>query len=225
MNTFFLGVRDPLFGIIIFFLLIFVVASFSYWFARFKKSDDQKQIDRFLKQFQSPPSQNELENLMAKNELSEKPWLLLAHFYIKESNYEKGIEIYLQLLKAGNKSNHRETLFLLGKAYYKAGFLERSKGIFLEILKTNPRTPQALNYLLLVCEQMKKYGDALEILDSLEELQKEVRVERAYINALMLINNPTIQNETKAQKLLEIYKNADELMYMIFDLHYRMPDF
>ncbi|MCK4974214.1 MAG: tetratricopeptide repeat protein, partial [Sulfurimonas sp.] len=188
MNTFFIEFRDPLFGIIIFFVLIFVITFFSYWLNRFKKKEDHRHLDRFLRQFNTLPSQNELKVLITKGELSEKSWLLLAHSYTKNGNFEKSIEIYNELLKVGNKANYRDTLFLLGKTYFKAGFLERARQIFLEILKNNPRTPQALNYLLLVYEHMKDYSSALDVLEPLEELKKDIKTDSAYLKSMLLLN-------------------------------------
>ncbi|MCK9472220.1 tetratricopeptide repeat protein [Sulfurimonas sp.] len=222
MNTFFLEFRDPLFGIIIFFVLIFVITFFSYWFAKLKKKEDYRHLDKFLKQFHSLPSQNELKVLITKGELSEKSWLLLASSYTKNGNYEKSIEIYSELLKVADKANYRDTLFLLGKTYFKAGFLERAKQIFLEILKNNPRTPQALSYLLLVYEQMRNYNAALEVLDSLSELKKDVTLESAYLNTLFILNNVEMTSDVKVYKLLEIYKNSNALAYLIFEYLFRV---
>ncbi|MGE4420190.1 MAG: tetratricopeptide repeat protein [Sulfurimonas sp.] len=222
MNTFFLEFRDPLFGIIIFFVLIFVITFFSYWFTKFKKKEDYRHLDKFLKQFHTLPSQNELKVLITKGELSEKSWLLLANAYAKNGNYEKSIEIYSELLKVGDKSNYRDTLFLLGKTYFRAGFLERAKQIFLEILKNNPRTPQALNYLLLVYEQMRNYNAALEVLDSLDELKKDITLQSAYINALFILNSAEMTPDVKVYKLLEIYKTNNVLAYLIFEYIFRV---
>ncbi|MCK9455027.1 MAG: tetratricopeptide repeat protein [Sulfurimonas sp.] len=222
MNTFFLEFRDPLFGIIIFFVLIFVITFFSYWFAKFKKKEDYRHLDKFLKQFHTLPSQNELKVLITKGELSEKSWLLLASAYAKNGNYEKSIEIYSELLKVGDKSNYRDTLFLLGKTYFKAGFLERARQIFLEILKNNPRTPQALNYLLLVYEQMRDYSAALEVLEVISELKKEITVESAYINSLLILNDSLMSSDEKVNKLLEIYKKSSHLTYLIFEYIFRV---
>ncbi|PNV83052.1 MAG: hypothetical protein C0627_07555 [Sulfurimonas sp.] len=222
MNTFFLEFRDPLFGIIIFFVLIFVITFFSYWFAKLKKKEDYRHLDKFLKQFHTLPSQNELKVLITKGELSEKSWLLLANAYAKGGNYEKSIEIYSELLKVGDKSNYRDTLFLLGKTYFRAGFLERAKQIFLEILKNNPRTPQALNYLLLVYEQMRNYNAALEVLDSLDELKKDITLQSAYINALFILNSAEMTSDVKVYKLLEIYKTNNVLAYLIFEYIFRV---
>ncbi|MCF6339912.1 MAG: tetratricopeptide repeat protein [Sulfurimonas sp.] len=222
MNTFFIEFRDPLFGIIIFFVLIFIITFFSYWLSKFKKREDYRHLDRFLKQFNSPPSQNELKVLITKGELSEKSWLLLAYSYTKNGDFEKSIEIYNELLKVGNKANYRDTLFLLGKTYFKAGFLERSKQIFLEILKSNPRTPQALNYLLLVYEKMKDYDSALEVLEPLDELKKDIRTDSVYLNSMLLLNDTNLSSEIKVNELLKIYKTSNQLAYLIFEYVFRI---
>ncbi|ABB45300.1 TPR repeat [Sulfurimonas denitrificans DSM 1251] len=222
MDAFFIESKDPLFGIIIFFVLVFVVTFFSYWFNKYKKKEDYKHLDNFLKQFHSLPSQNELKVLITKGELSEKSWFLLANSYAKSGNYEKCIEIYAELLKVGDKANYRETLFLLGKTYFKAGFLERARVIFLEILKTNPRTPQALNYLILVYEQMRNYKEAIEVLEPLEELKKDVLLESTYLNILLILNSLKLGTDEKVDALLKIYKSSNLLAYLIFEYLFRV---
>jgi len=222
MDAFFIESKDPLFGIIIFFVLIFVITFFSYWFSKYKKKEDYKHLDSFLKQFHSLPSQNELKVLITKGELSEKSWFLLANAYAKSGNYEKCIEIYAELLKVGDKANYRETLFLLGKTYFRAGFLERARVIFLEILKTNPRTPQALNYLILVYEQMKNYKEAIEVLEPLEELKKDILVESTYLNILLILNSAELGVDEKIDALLKIYKSSNLLAYLVFEYLFRV---
>ena len=222
MDAFFLESKDPLFGIIIFFVLIFVITFFSYWLSKYKKKEDYKHLDRFLQQFQTLPSQNELKVLIAKGELSEKSWFLLANAYAKSGNYEKSIEIYSELLKVGDKANYRDTMFLLGKTYFKAGFLERSRQIFLEILKNNPRTPQALSYLLLVYERVRDYKAAMEVLEPLGELGRDTTVERAYLEALLVLNSSKLSSEEKVEELLQIHKNSQALGYLVFEYLFRI---
>lgn len=222
MNTFFIEYRDPLFSVIIFFVLIFVIAIFSYWFGRYKKKEDSRYLDKFLQGFRALPSQDELKVLISSGELSEKSWLLLAQSYFKNGDYEKSIEIYNELLNVGAKSNSRDTMFLLGRTYFKAGFLERARKIFLEILKNNPRTPQALNYLLLVYEYMRDYKSAMEVLEPLHELQKETRSDAAYLKSLMLMYDETKSSSEKAEILLAIYKETNILAYMVFEYLFRI---
>lgn len=222
MGSFFIEFRDPLFSIIVFFVIIFVIAFFSYWWGRYKKKEDHKHLDKFLRQFNALPSQNELQVLIQKGELSEKSWLLLANSYSKNGDYEKSIEIYNELLKVADSSNYRDTMFLLGITYFKAGFLERAKQVFLNILQKNPRTPQALNYLLLVYEYMRDYKAALEVLEPLEELQKDVRKEKTYLELLALFDDMTLSIDEKVKKTLELYKEHNVMTRMIFEYLFRV---
>ncbi len=222
MNTFFIEFRDPLFGIIIFFALIFVITFFSYWYGRYRRKEDYRHLDRFLKQFRSPPSQKELQVLIGKGALSEKSWLLLAHAYSKSGDFEKSIEIYNEILKSSIKHNYRDTMFLLGQTYFKAGFLERAKQIFLEILKNNPRTPQALSALLLVYEHMRDYDAAVEVLEPLCELNIDVTLDSNYLKVLNLLNDVKLSQEEKAIALLAVYKSSSQLTYTVFEYLFRV---
>ncbi|WP_242689797.1 tetratricopeptide repeat protein [Sulfurimonas aquatica] len=199
-----------------------MITFFSYWWGRYKRKEDSKYLDRFLKQFNSLPSKNELEVLISSGELSEKSWLLLANSYYKSGDYEKSIEIYQELLKIKSSSNTKETMFLLGKTYFKAGFLERSKQIFLEILKKSPRTPQALHYLLLVYEYMRDYNSALDVLEPLDELHEDVALESAYLKVMHILSRSDISIDKKADKLLAIHNETHKLTYMIFEYLFRV---
>lgn len=222
MNTFFIEFRDPLFSIIVFFAIIFMITFFSYWWSRYKRREDSKYLDKFLKQFRALPSKDELKVLISSGDLSEKSWLLLAHSYSKNGDYEKSIEIYNEILSVGSGENKRETMFLLGKTYFKAGFLERSKQVFLSILKTNPRTPQALNYLLLVYEYMRDYKAALDVLEPLDELNKDIALDSVYLKTMALLNCTERTAEEKAHELLKTYKETHQLAYVVFEYLFRV---
>ena len=84
---------------------------------RFKKKEDYRHLDKFLRQFNTLPSQNELKVLITKGELSEKSWLLLAHSYTKNGNFEKSIEIYNELYV---ESKNRVSIY--NKEYNKYDF-------------------------------------------------------------------------------------------------------
>lgn len=221
MNTFFIEFRDPLFSVIVFFVIIFMITFFSYWWSRYKRKEDSKYLDKFLQQFKTLPSKEELTLLISGGKLPEKSWLLLASSYSKNGDYEKSIDIYNEMLKVGS-SNVKETMFLLGKTYFKAGFLERSKQVFLEILKKNPRTIQALYYLLLVYEYMRDYKSALEVLEPLDELGEDTAKERVYLQTLMLLAKSELSNDEKTLGLIEIYKESHELTYLIFEFIFRV---
>ena len=130
MDSFFIEFRDPLFGIIIFFVLVFVITFLSYWWGRYKYQESSKDLDNFLQGFNSLPSQNELNIFIGKGELSKQSWLLLANTYVNNGDYEKSTDIYSELLKNSDLLASRNIMLLLGKTYFKAGFLERSKQMF-----------------------------------------------------------------------------------------------
>ena len=184
--------------------------------------EDSKQLDKFLRQFCTLPTKNELKVLITSGDLSEKSWLLLASSYAKNGDFEKSIEIYHELLNLPNASNKKETMFLLGRTYFRAGFLERAKQIFLQILQKSPRTPQVLRYLLLVYEQMRDYESALEVLEPLDELKEDIGSDMAYLHAIILLNDPKLDNNEKAKKLLEIYSTTHQLSYLIFEFLFRI---
>jgi len=222
MDMFYIGFRDPLFSVIIFFTIIFVITFFSYWWGRYRRKEDSTHLDRFLQQFRTLPTQNELKVLISKGELSEKSWLLLAASYSKNGDYEKSIEIYHEILKVTEQQKIYDTMFLLGKTYFKAGFLERSRQMFLEILKFNPRTPQALHYLLLVYEYMRDYKAALDVLEPLDELNEDILLDKVYLTALALINDTKLSQEEKVEQLLNLYKESNKLTYMVFEYLFRV---
>ncbi|MEA3372904.1 MAG: hypothetical protein U9Q62_04360 [Campylobacterota bacterium] len=217
MDAFFIEFRDPLFGVIVFFILVFTISFFSYWWGRFKTKEDHRYLDRFIKEFHHLPPEQELKELM-ESSMSEKSWMLLAHAYTQNGDYEKSIEIYQTVAeKQSDPQRRHETLFLLGKTYFRAGFLERAKVLFLEILKHAPRTTQALRYLLLVYEQLHQYDNALEVLDPLDELNSDTRLDRLYLECISIINDTALQTSDKAAQLLRIYKDHHLLIYLIFE--------
>ncbi len=222
MDGLFIEFRDPLFGVIVFFVLIFVIAFFSYWWGRFKAKEDHRHLDRFLRQFHTLPSKNELADLIGSGTMSEKSWLLLANSYTKNGDFEKSIEIYQLLIeRQQDPSERRDTLFLLGQTYFRAGFLERSKEIFLQILRHHPRTPQALHYLLLVYERLNDYRSALDVLEPLDELGSDARKERHYLELLALLHDTTIGPDEKTDALIARYETHHMLAYMVFEYLFR----
>jgi len=218
----FIEFRDPLFGVIVFFVLIFIVAMFSYWWGRYKLRADDKTLDRFASQFHKLPSEKELKSLISEGGLSEKSWLLLAHTYEKDGDFEKAIEIYQALIEfQKDTESRRETMLLLGQIYFKAGFLERSKEIFLQILKAQPRTPQALEQLLLVYEYLQEYSHALEVLEPLEELGMDAGKDKLYLKAIALMRSQTIDTDEKVTILMNEYKEHNQLSYLIYEYLFR----
>ena len=223
MSSFFIEFRDPLFSIIILFAIIFVISFFSYWWGRYKAKDNYRYLDRFLEQFHTLPGEDDLKALIRQGELSHKSWLLLADAYTKNGDYEKAIDIYSEVLRLADvQENVRDIMFLLGKTYFKAGFLGRSRDVFLEILKKNPRTPQALHYLLLVYEYMRDYNAALEVLEPLDELGEDVSKETLYLKLLALLQAPDIDENIRKIEVVSLYREHKRLERMVFEYLFRV---
>jgi len=218
MEGLFIEYKDPLFGIILFFALIFIIAFFSYWWGRYRTKEDEKSLDKFVKKFHALPTEKELENLLKASALTSKSLLMLASTYIQRGDYEKSIEIYMAILdKKLSTDERKETMILLGQVYLKAGFLERSKELFLEILSHHPRTPTALQFLLIIYEKTREFDKAKEVLEPLDEMDLEVSKDAMYLRIVSMQNDKQLHTHERITKILSWYKENNQLGYMIFE--------
>jgi tetratricopeptide (TPR) repeat protein len=218
MDTFFIEFRDPLFGVVVFFILLFILSFLSYWWGRHKAARELRDLESFLGKFESIGEGAKLTEQVQQNSLSSESWLLLAQSFEHQGNYEKSVEIYHALLsKNRDPIFQKDALLLLGKSFFKAGFLERSRQTFLQVLQNHPRTPSALHFLILIYEQLQQYDKALEVMESLLELSPDTVSEKLYLECRILIGDHRIGIDEKAQKLIELYEIHHKLGYMVFE--------
>ncbi len=218
MDTFFIEFRDPLFGIVVFFILLFILSFLSYWWGRYKSAREHRDLESFLGKFESIGEGEKLTEQVQTNSLSSESWLLLAQSFEHQGNYEKSVEIYHALLaKNRDPIFQKDALLLLGKSFFKAGFLERSRQTFLQILHNAPRTPQALHFLVLIYEQLQQYDKALEVMESLHEISPDSVSEKLYLECRILIGDHQIDMDEKADRLVKIYQTHRRLGYMIYE--------
>ena len=218
MDTFFIEFRDPLFGIVVFFILLFVLSFLSYWWGRYKAAKEHRDLESFLGKFESLDESGNLAEQVQTNSLNSESWLMLAQSFEQQGNYEKSVEIYHALLsKNRDPIFQKEALLLLGKSFFKAGFLERSRQTFLQILHNAPRTPQALHYLILIYEQLQQFDKALEVMESLEELSPATVNTKIYLECRRLLSDHRIPLDEKAQSLIALYTAHRQLGYMVFE--------
>ncbi|WP_187647523.1 tetratricopeptide repeat protein [Nitrosophilus labii] len=211
MENFLLEYRDPLFGILVFLILVFIVSFFSYWWAWYKRKEQDDEIARFFAKFEESADEEILN--IEKEKDTKKAFLLLASAFERSGDFEKAIAIYVNLSKSEEKPKERQELLKkLGFIYFKAGFLEKSREIFLESLKFYPRDKEALRFLMVIYERLQQYDKAKEVLESLEELG-EGKEEKNYFKALDIVKN--MKNDDKT--LLEIYKNSSLHVRLIFE--------
>jgi len=218
MNTFFIEFRDPLFGIIVFFILLFIISFLSYWWGRYKAAREHRNLESFLGRFESLPDDGKISDQVHSNSLSSESWLMLAQCFEHQGNVEKSVDIYHALLsKNQDKIFQKQALLLLGKAYFKAGFLERARLTFMQILQNNPRTPAALHTLILIYEQLQQYDKALDVMESLMEMTPDAFNEKLYLQCRALLANHTLGIDEKAAQLLEVYLSHGQLGYLVFE--------
>ncbi len=218
MDTFFIEFRDPLFGIIVFFLLLFILSFLSYWWGRRKSSNESKEIEIFLGKFDTAQSDTAITSQVHENAITNETWLLLAAGFEHQGNFEKSIEIYHALLsKKSEEVVQKEVLLKLGRGYFKAGFLERARQSFLQVLQNHPRTPQALHHLILIYEHLQQYKNALEAMESLIEIQGSSGCEKLYLEARQMLSNPKASIDEKAAFLINLYTQHAQLGYLVFE--------
>jgi len=209
LNSLVVDYRDPLFGIFTIFLIIFVASFLTYSYNVYIERKSRKEYRRFMKKFElGDLKEDDYINLYTTYNLPFDSIILLASSFLHKGEYNKAVSVYQALLLHVKEPVKKEELLeLLGKTYFKGGFLQRSKDVYLKILKFSPRNKHALSHLLYVYEKLKDYKHADDIIESLDELDEEILIDRIYINTLKIIDNSALNITEKTDKLLEIYKN------------------
>lgn len=212
--------RDPIFGVIAIFLLIFIVSFLTYTFNLIKEKNSRKSYKKLLRQFElNTLKEDDYIHLYNTYNLPFDSILLVASYFNKKGQSSKAINIYLSLLKhISSRIQKEEILELLGTTYYKNGFMQRAKDIYLKILKFSPHNVHALNFLLLVNEKLKDYTKCLEILESLNELNENTIRDYIYLNTLKIIDDPILSIEEKISELNKIVRinKVVERLYLDF---------
>jgi len=208
LDNLLISYRDPLFSIIVFFTLIFIISFLTYSFGIYKEKIARKDYRKLLKRFEiGKLKEEDYVHLYKTYNLPFDSIILLASTFLHKGNYNKAISVYLALLEhVTHKVKKEELLELLGITYFKSGLMKRSKDIFLKILKFSPRNIKALKYLLIISEKLKEYDEALEVINCLDEIGIDTTKDKIYINTLIIINDSLDSYEKKSEKLLEIFK-------------------
>jgi len=200
--------RDPLFGVILVVTLIFIISFITYSYGVYKERNARKDYRQLSLRFElGKLKEEDYVHLYKTYNLPFDSILLLASSFIHKGDYNKAISVYLTLLEHVNDRVKKEELLeLLGTTYFKGGFLQRSKDIFLRILKFSPRNKNALKYLLLVSEKLKDYKKAKEITSSLEELDLDMSTDKIYLDTLSILNDSVLSYDKRTELLYEIFK-------------------
>ncbi|HED6143875.1 TPA: hypothetical protein R5X15_001159 [Campylobacter coli] len=209
MDFFFVEYRDPLVGLIILTVLIFVVAVANYIWKVFASKDEEQKLEKFIKKFEMD---NIHKDLLRNEGLSFGNLSFLAEIFTKSGEFEKATQIYLIALEKSKDKQEREFIFFaLAKVYFKAGFLERAKEVLLQVLKLRPRNIQALKLLKIVYLKLRKYKENLELLGCLFELGENVKEEKEFLKALDFLAS-SLSDEEKKEHILKLQTDNNPML-------------
>lgn len=229
MNGLVVEYRDPLFGIFTIFLIIFIASFLTYAYNIYIERKSRKEYRNFIKKFElGDLKEDDYISLYTTYNLPFDSIILLASSFLHKGEYNKAVSVYQALLLHVKEPVKKEELLeLLGKTYFKGGFLKRSKEVYLKILKFSPRNKQALFHLLFIYEKLKDYTKAEDIMESLDELDEDVKIEKTYMRTLAIIDNIRMPIEEKTEKLLTIFNtnNLTERLFLQFLLRYNKAFF
>ncbi len=219
LNIEYLDYRDPIVGIVIFFIFIFIASFLTYSFGLYKEKKIRLEYRKLLKRFElGNLKEEDYIHLYSTYNLPFDSILLVASTYLNKGQYNKAISVYLTLLEhVKDKAKEEELLELLGSTYFKSGLLQRSKDIYLKILKFSPRNKVALKSLLLIFQSLKEFYKAEEVLDALEELDEFLIQERIYIKVLQIINAPLLSFEDKSNQLYNNFTANKKLERLVVE--------
>ena len=202
--------KDPLFSIIIIILIIVVMVIIDQTKSIFKTKAKINSINALACAFKHHGIDDNISALMDVSKYPSSTLTFIANVYVNNGNFDEAIKIYLTMLeKIKDTKEKLDILELLGITYYKAGFMQRSKNIFIEVLKNEPKNINALSLLMQSYEILGEYRKAFEVISCLEELDANINNAKDYIHILMLINDSIMPLNEREQKILEISKKND----------------
>jgi len=192
---------DPLFSILIIIILVLIITISSVLLGNYKERNRKESLKKFLGGFSKSSCVLAIEEMPFEKALIQ-PLTLLAKAFKNQGEYQKAINLNLYLIEnIPNFFEKEKILEQLGTTYLKAGFLQRSKLIFLEILKKHPRNITALYHLGIVYELLHEFDNALEILEPLNVLGEKTKNLKAHIKLSKLLENKKLSKAEKVDKL------------------------
>lgn len=211
METILPAFNDPLFSILLIVSIAFIISIVTYGWGVYKQQKEQENLLKFLEKFDSAECSLDTAKMPFDSHML-KPLGLLSHAFENAGEYQKAIGIYLYLIKNISQDHVKlEFMEKLATTYFRAGFLERAKTIYEEILRQKPRSPKILNELGIVYERMHNYPKAKEVIEPLETLGEETRFLRAFLRFSEVIWDKSIDAKVKTEKLLSLLECEPQL--------------
>lgn len=214
--------RDPLFGIATFIGIIAFILIADYYRNLYKKKQRQKSLNALVKSYEHHGIFDGIAEFLKVSKEPIPTLLFIAKSYAKGGDNQQAIKIYLTLIEQFDESRQKiEVLEELGTLYVRAGFLQKGKDIFLEILKNNPRNLKILSALVDLYGMLGDYQSAYDALECIEENQENMSknekhrlfLAREYFRMQMVF---MLRDEEKRnQELIEILSKEPRLRKMI----------
>lgn len=215
--------KDPLFSIIILLSIIILVAIADFTRNRFKAKQKEHSLKALAENFNFYELDSHLNDALHFSKTPKETLIIIAQIYVKSGNFDDAIKIYLAILdRLSDLKGKIEIFELLGSAYFKAGFLQRAKEIFIEILKHNPRSENALLLLMQTYEVMGDYNSALDVISCLEEVRgvEHFHAVKTYIKMLILINDSLMSASLRNSEITKLMaQGARKLALQYFLAH------
>ena len=203
--------NDPLFSIMLIVVISLIIALVTYGWGLHKQQKEEGNLLKFLEKFDTSECALETTEMPFEPHML-KPLTLLAKAFENAGEYHKAISIYLFLIKnIAHDAGKIELMERLGNTYLHAGFLERSRSIYKEILRKKPRNIPVLYELGIVYETMQRYNKAKEIISPLNILGEDTRSLETFLNFSVLNANKSLPIPDKVDMLKKLLKEEPSL--------------
>ena len=218
MENFLPGYNDPLFSILLIVIISLIISIATYGWGLYKQQKEQGNLLKFLDKFDSTECALDTADMPFEPHLL-KPLSLLAKAFENSGEYHKSISIYLYLIKhISNDLGKLELMERLGNTYLHAGFLERARSIYVEVLRKKPRSVKVLYELGVVYEMMHQYDKAKEVIEPLELLGEDTYNLEKFLELSQITSSKSTSIEKKLEKLQQLIKDEPNLYRQIISV-------
>jgi tetratricopeptide (TPR) repeat protein len=217
LDTILPAYNDPLFSILLIVVIALIISVVTYAWGLYKQQKEEGNLLKFLEKFDSAECALDTDDMPFEPHMF-KPLTLLAKAFENSGEYHKAINIYLYIIKnISEELAKMELMERLGNTYLPAGFLERARSIYTEILRKRPRNVKVLYELGVVYEMMHNYEKAQEIIAPLKTLNEETYTLRKFLELSALTSNKILSTEEKTIQLKKILEEEPKLYRQIVD--------
>ena len=202
---------DPLFSILLIIVISLIIALVTHGWGLYSQQKEEGNLLKFLEKFDSSECALDTTEMPFEPNMF-KPLTLLAKAFENAGEYPKSISLYLYLIKhASPETGEAELMERLGSTYLHAGFLERARSIYIEILRKKPRNTQVLYELGIVYETLHDYAKAKEIIEPLKLLGEDTSELERFLEFSEMLGNKTLSIETKVSRLTALLETEPSL--------------